>query len=107
MAKCDRSQCPEQLPAGSSFQNRDNRDNQKFCYNNQMAGLDRHKIRLLPCTDTQRFSKSTMISYGQSDQSVQSTDIRVSHPFPRVHTSCKEGKAHSSVTLNSSSPILR
>ena len=56
IAPCDRSQCSEQLYAGSNFQNGNSRDNQKLCHKRRMASFDRAERCILSHAQTPRFS---------------------------------------------------
>ena len=76
MAPCDRSQCPEQLYAGSNFQNGDSRDNQKLGHKRWMASFNRPERCVLPCAHTPRFSTFTMFQCRQTNVSVPRTAIR-------------------------------
>ena len=99
MVPCDRSQCPAQLPASPNFQNGDSRDNQKLGHKRQMAHFDRNGRCIFPCIDTQKFLTS-MFLCGQLILSIKSTAIRVSNHSPRVHTSFKGCKVHSSFRIS-------
>ena len=102
----DRSQCPEQIPAGPNFQNGNSRNNQKFSYKRGVAGLNRPHRCAFPYTNAQRISTLASLSCARSNISVSSTAISISDRSPRIHMSCKRSKAHSSILRNSNSTVL-
>ena len=105
MASCDRSQCPEQLPACSYVQNGDSRDYQKLGQKRQMASFHRSERCILSRSHSSRFSTLATFPCRQKNVSIQSSAIRVSDGTPRVHADCKRGKTRSSVPRNLSSPV--
>ena len=84
MMPCGRSQCPEQLYAGSNFQNGNSRDYQKLGYKSRMASFHRPEQWVPSRPHTPRFSTFTTFLCRQTNVSVQSTAIRVGDGTPGI-----------------------
>ena len=105
MASCDRSQCPEQLPACPYVQNGNSRHYQKLSQKRRMAIFHRSERCVLSCSHSSRFSTLATFPCRQKNTSIRSSAMWVSDGTATVHANCKRSKTHSSVLQNSSSPV--
>ena len=115
MTTCDSSQCPELILATNSMISVHITRDKLVRLSKQLPAspMDIAEIiRYLVTKDIffyvliHKKPKSSALSIGRSKLSVQSNAIQVINHFPREYTSCKRGKVHSSISHNSSLPLL-